>query len=248
MTTSARSATQPSSPSNDTNWSTFNGWIAASECSQPQLPSSSTAFEEPLKPTPWAFPEIQPPHHRGSTCSNPEQYKLPGIHTISPIHTYHSTTSPINRVPVDSPPLHSPFTESGFPEICFSTLPPPEYEWSMHFGGDINYSDPTTTGGYTTSVEAHARPPKPHVYPLEPKDVSAPDYINHIQVLPVEDDILAYPESQSFLDDLGSIEQHSDVGPWQKSVSGPLGREPAEGVARVSQEKRVRKPRQGPKK
>lgn len=221
---SALSKTESPSPSNGTSLCTFNGWYPASEYCQPHEQNHKKVLDEQHNAPQWAVSTLHPSPARNDSCRNPEPYEYPSIQTISPIHTYipqHSTTSSIGGTPVDtSPPLHSPFTESAFPELCFSTLPPSEYEWSVQLRQENKQTEFPTTSGYPSPVET--------IHPLsklpnctrEPTGVSIGEYTNYLATPPSKDDIFAYGEQPSFLDSLDSMEPLSELGSWRHAVNG----------------------------
>lgn len=248
---STLSNTDSSSSSDGTNLCPFGGWYPASEYSQPHEPYHKEGLDEQHNAPHWVVSTAHPSPARNNSCRNREPYKYPNIQTISPIHTYlpqHSTTSPIGGTPVDaSPPLHSPFTDSAFPELCFSTLPPSEHEWSVQLREDIKQAELATTSGYTSPVEAIHPLSKPPNCAQEPASVSVAEYTNYMPAPHSKDDILAYGEQPSFLDGFGSIESLPEIGSWRRAVNGSFDNGLVEGALRVDQANRIPKPRQGPK-
>jgi hypothetical protein len=70
------------------------------------------------------------------------------------------------------------------------------------------------------------------------------EYANHIHAPPPKDDILAYAEQPSFLDELGSAEPLPEIESWRRSVAGPVDNSLIDGTVRVDQPKRLHNPRE----
>lgn len=239
------SNTDSSSSPNSTDLCAFSGWYPASEYGQPHQPNHEALDEQHSAPH-WAVSTVYPSPARNNSCHNREPYEYPNtLETISPIHPYipqHSTTSPVGSTPVDvSPPLCSPFTDSAFPELCFSALPPSEYEWSVRLREDIKQADLATTNGYTSPAEAIHPLSTPPNCAREPTSVSILEYTNYMPAPPSEDGLPAYGEQHSFLDGFSSIESLTEIGSWRRAVNGSFDNGLVEGAMRVDPANRVPK-------
>ncbi|KAK2754729.1 hypothetical protein FQN54_006862 [Arachnomyces sp. PD_36] len=234
---------ESSSPPSDPNWY----WYPDSECRQLFHESGDKkALGGQSNPPSWVLPAIYPPS-RNQSYNNSEPYKYPTVQTVSPIHTYtpqHSATSPISGTPVNaSPPLRSPFTESAFPEICFSTLPPPEYEWSVQLRDDIRRTDIAAPGEYTSPMDSAQSPSKPSACSQEPGSGTLAGYANYAHSPPSK--ILSHTEHPPFIDNFSSIESFPESGPWRRTVPGASDAGLVEGSAPSDQVKQIHRPQQG---